>query len=325
MFTAYRTPIERATIEVLSIRPGERKVLLTGGVYGFYVPTGHLLYAVGETIRARAVRSRSARRDGRPPFPVVDSVAMNLTDGAAAFDVSENGHAGLPAGQLLRHRDRSGAGGPEGQRIAGASDARSLQQPAPLPDGSRIAVDIRSANSMGDVWVFQVGRSGGTRLTSEGGRDFGAEWTPDGRELIYSSERPYFDLYRRAADASRPARTAADRRPTTITPARSPAMANCLRSSLSGPRRRRALDRFRCRASRSRRAISRTGSTWRTPRCRRTAAGWRTTPTSRVGVEVYIQSFPDPQLKRGRFRPRTDRSRCGRGADGSWCTGRVTA
>jgi Tol biopolymer transport system component len=49
-----------------------------------------------------------------------------------------------------------------------------------------------------------VGRAGGTRVTSEAGRDFGAEWTPDGRELIYSSEHPTYDLYRRAADASRP-------------------------------------------------------------------------------------------------------------------------
>ena len=47
IFTAYRTPIERATIEVLSIRTGERKVLFTGGVFGFYVPAGYLLYAVG--------------------------------------------------------------------------------------------------------------------------------------------------------------------------------------------------------------------------------------------------------------------------------------
>ena len=52
LFTAYRTPIERATIEVLSIKTGEREVLVTGGVFGSYVPTGHLLYAVGETIRA---------------------------------------------------------------------------------------------------------------------------------------------------------------------------------------------------------------------------------------------------------------------------------
>jgi eukaryotic-like serine/threonine-protein kinase len=83
--------------------------------------------------------------------------------------------------------------------------AGRYQHPRLSPDGSRIAVDIRSANSLGDVWVFQVGRPSGTRLTSEGGRDWAAEWTPDGQELIYISERPYFDLYRRAADASRPA------------------------------------------------------------------------------------------------------------------------
>jgi len=52
LFTAYRTPIERATIEVLSISSGKRDVVFTGGVFGFYVPTGHLLYALGETIRA---------------------------------------------------------------------------------------------------------------------------------------------------------------------------------------------------------------------------------------------------------------------------------
>ena len=52
LFTAYRVPMESATIEVLTISTGERKVLLTGGVNGFYVPTGHLLFAVGETIRA---------------------------------------------------------------------------------------------------------------------------------------------------------------------------------------------------------------------------------------------------------------------------------
>ncbi len=116
------------------------------------------------------------------PVPVVDGVAMNLTDGAAAFDVSENGHARLPAGRFVRHGHGRGAG-----RTARASNRSPFPRrdrynnPRLSPDGGRLSVDIRSANSMGDVWVFQIGRSGGTRLTAEGGRDFGAEWTPDGR------------------------------------------------------------------------------------------------------------------------------------------------
>ena len=90
LFTAYRVPMESATIEVLTISTGERRVLLTGGVNGFYVPTGHLLFAVGETIRG--VPFDLDRLEVRGvPVSVVDDVAMNLTDGAAAFDVSETG------------------------------------------------------------------------------------------------------------------------------------------------------------------------------------------------------------------------------------------
>jgi Tol biopolymer transport system component len=183
LFTAYRTPIERATIEVLSIKTGERKVLLTGGVYGLYVPTGHLLYAVGETIRAVPFDLTRLAVTGTA-IPVVDSVAMNPSDGAAAFDVSENGTlAYLPVSSYVTETevmlvDRRG----NETRALPAADR--YQHPRLSPDGSRIAVDIRSANSLGDVWVFQMGRPSGTRLTSEGGRDWGAEWTPDGQELI---------------------------------------------------------------------------------------------------------------------------------------------
>jgi serine/threonine-protein kinase len=205
LFTAYRTPIENATIEVLTISTGQRKVLLTGGVYGFYVPSGHLLFAVGETIRAVPFELDQLEVRG-VPVSVVDDVAMNLTDGAAAFDVSETGTlAYLPVGSYVTDTelvlvDRKGNESPALPR------RDRYNNPRLSPDRARVSVDIRSANSMGDVWVFEIGRSGGTRITAEGGRDFGAEWTPDGRELIFSSERPFFDLYRRAADVTQPAR-----------------------------------------------------------------------------------------------------------------------
>jgi serine/threonine-protein kinase len=179
-------------------------VLLTGGVYGFYVPSGHLLFAVGETIRA--VPFELDRLEVRGvPVPVVDDVAMNLTDGAAAFDVSETGTlAYLPVDSYVTDAelvlvDRTG------KETLALPRRDRYNNPRLSPDGARVSVDIRSANSMGDIWVFEIGRSGGTRLTSESGRDFGAEWTPDGKELIFSSERPFFDLYRRAADATQAA------------------------------------------------------------------------------------------------------------------------
>jgi serine/threonine-protein kinase len=204
LFTAYRTPLDSATLEVLTISSGERRVLLTGGVHGFYVPTGHLLFAVGETIRAVPF-DLGAREVIGVPRTVVDDVAMNLTDGAAAFDVSENGTlAYLPVDSYVSETDVVLVDG-HGKETLALPKRDRYTNPRLSPDGSRIAVDIRSASSQGDVWVFDVGRSGGTRITSEDGREFGAEWTPDGKELIFSSERPFFDLYRRAADATRPA------------------------------------------------------------------------------------------------------------------------
>jgi Tol biopolymer transport system component len=300
VFTAYRTPIERATIEVLSISTGERKVLFTGGVFGFYVPTGHLLYAAGETIRAVPFDLKRLAVTG-PAVPVVDSVAMNSTDGAAAFDVSENGTlAYLPASSYVGETDvvlvdRRGTA----SRALPSSDR--YNHPRLSPDGGRISVDIRSANSMGDVWVFQVGRSGGTRITAEGGRDFGAEWTPDGRELIYSSENPTFDLFRRAADASRPAEPL-----------------------LTG-----TYDRYTGSVSRGGRLLAFVLSVpsgaelWTVPLegrptpARYLANGfnlahpalspdgrWMAYDSDESGrVEVYVQSFPDPSLKRWKVSP----------------------
>jgi eukaryotic-like serine/threonine-protein kinase len=203
IFTAYRTPIDRATIDVVSIRTGERKVLFTGGLFGLYVPTGHLIYAAGEAIRAVPFDLKRLEVTG-PARAVVDSVAMNPTDGAAAFDVSENGTlAYLPVSSYV-HQTNVVLVDRQGHETPALPASDRYDHPRFSPDGAHMSVGLRSASSVGDVWVFPIGRTNGIRVTSEAGRDFGAEWTPDGRELVFSSEHPTYDLYRRTADASRP-------------------------------------------------------------------------------------------------------------------------
>jgi serine/threonine-protein kinase len=221
---------------------------------------------------------------------------MNPTDGAAAFDVSENGTlAYLPVSSyasetdlvLVDRRGNASRALPESDRY---------HHPRLSPDGGRIAVDIHSATSLGDIWVFQVGRPGGTRITSEGGRDFGAEWTRDGREVVYASERPYFDLYRRAADASRPEEPILtgtfDHYPGSVTP----------------DGRRLAFSQ----------AVPGAGELWTVsirgdPDATRYFANgfnlahpvlspdgrWMAYDSDETGrVEVFVQSFPDPNLRR---------------------------
>jgi serine/threonine-protein kinase len=299
IFTAYRTPIERATIEVLSISTGKRRVLFTGGVYGFYVPAGYLLYAAGEAIRAVPFDLKRLAVTGTA-LPVVDSVALNATDGAAAFDVSANGTlAYLPVASYVTETDvvlvdRRGVE----TRAIPISDR--YDHPRLSPDGKHISVDIRSANSAGDVWVFPIGRAGGTRVTAEGGRDFGAEWTPDGHDLIYSSEHPTYDLYRRAADASRPAEPLMTGKYDRYT---GKASANLFPFVLSVTNSGSELWTLPLKGEPKATRYLANGFNLAHPAISPDGR-WMAYDSDEAGrVEVYAQSFPNPNLKRWKISP----------------------
>ncbi len=204
VFTAYRTPTARATIEVLDLETGVRKVLVQGGVMGRYAPSGHLLFARDESILAVPFDLGSLTVTGGAVVVVAD-VAMNYSDGFAAYDVSPSGTLVVMPTAVAGSRfqvvevDRRG-----GERVLFAQPDR-YQNPRYAPDPRRISLDIKPARGATDVWVMDASRGSRTRVTSEEASDFGALWTHDGRDLIYMSERPFFELYRRSADGSRAA------------------------------------------------------------------------------------------------------------------------
>jgi serine/threonine-protein kinase len=203
LFTAYRTPISKATIEVLDVETGVRKVLVEGGVMPRLTPTGHLLFARDESVLAVAFDSKKLEIHGSPVV-VIEDVAMNFSDGHASYDVSPNG-------TLAYIRASSAGSRVSVMQVDRRGNERPLvevpdryEEPRWAPDGRRISLTFAAERSAKDVWVLDPGRASRTRITTEAAADFGAVWTPDGRELIYMSERPLFELYRRASDASRP-------------------------------------------------------------------------------------------------------------------------
>jgi eukaryotic-like serine/threonine-protein kinase len=202
IFTAFSTPIERARIEALDLRSGERTVLLEGAVFGRYVPTGHLLFARGTTVFAVPM-SLSPLATSGTPIPVIEDVSHEPVEGRSAFAVSDNGTlVYLRASQYdtpseLTWHDRAGPATP----VPGAP--ASAHQPAISPDGNRIAYTLD--DNGWDVWVLDLIRGSRTRITTGGGADFSPFWTPDGERLVFVSERPVFDVYQRVADASAPA------------------------------------------------------------------------------------------------------------------------
>ncbi len=58
------------------------------------------------------------------------------------------------------------------------------------------------------MWIWDLGRETLDQLTRDPGRDLTPVWTPDSREVVFSSNRGgSFDLYQRAADGTGPVKT----------------------------------------------------------------------------------------------------------------------
>ncbi len=155
---------DKAEVVAQSLTTGERRVLASGRD-GRYVSTGHLVYALDNTIFAVPLDTSPPEvTDG--PVPLVEGVlqAGNL-GGAAHFSVSNNGTLVYVPG---------GDGGPGESSLAWVTlDGDETLLPAPRrtygsisvsPDGTRIAVDIGDG-SQRDIWIYRLDEGPLTRLT----------------------------------------------------------------------------------------------------------------------------------------------------------------
>ncbi len=200
IFTAVTSPVDDSRIVALSLETGEQKELIRGGFHGRYVDTGHLVYAVGNALRAVAFDIGSLEIVGAP-ISMVDGVLTKFS-GAANFDISQTGSlvyfpgsAGTSGLRRLVMVDR------EGDEDDVSAPPAGYDSPRFSPDGRFIAVEVAGENT--DVIVYDVERATPTRLTFAEGRDGFPIWTPDGQRIVFSSERDgTLNLFSKAADGT---------------------------------------------------------------------------------------------------------------------------
>jgi len=80
---------DEARIGVLSLETGERRVLVEGGTYARYAPSGHLVYARAGGLLAVPFDLKRLQVTG-PPVSILEGVSMGSAFGVAQFSASAN-------------------------------------------------------------------------------------------------------------------------------------------------------------------------------------------------------------------------------------------
>ena len=181
---------DQAQIVTHSLRSGERKTLVDGGSDGRYVPTGHLVYAVGGIVFAVPMDLRRLEVTGGP-VPIVEGVrrAGNIT-GAAQFDFSSAGSLVYLPGPIsattvqsdLALIDRKG--GVEPLKLPSGP----YQHPRAAPNGRQIAFATDDGKEA-IVWIYELGGMSSMRRLTFGGRNRFPIWSADGQRVAFQSDR----------------------------------------------------------------------------------------------------------------------------------------
>jgi len=177
---------EEAAIAVRPLKNGEEKIVASGGYFGRYVASGHLLYVHQGTLYAQAFDPvRLETRGG--PVPVQDEVAANPISGGGQFDVSSLGTLAYLPGKGQTQSGISWVTGKETTPIMPLAD-RLYLSPRVSPDGSRIAFSASGIGSgNGELWVQDLARSMPQQLTFNTRVARSPVWSHDGKHIALTA------------------------------------------------------------------------------------------------------------------------------------------
>ena len=158
--------------------------------------SGHLLFVRDGTLVAQPFDLGRLELTGTATA-IAEHIGYYPNYGHAGFSVSPNGlliyaPSATTAGQLT-WIDRSGTRGTT------VGPPATYATPQLSPDDSRmVAGVIDPLTATNDLWLFELNRGTSSRLTFDPASDFFPIWSPDGRTLVFSSDRSGIpDLYRK--------------------------------------------------------------------------------------------------------------------------------
>ena len=199
------------SVAIGDLRSGGITTLVPEGYLPRYLPTNHILYAVGSTLMAAPFDAAELALAGES-VPVIEGVGtgfsrrMNLTATTVSYAVSPAGTLVYLPDSISTNASRTlvivdpGEAGDAGLTVVG--NERISGDLRLSPDGTRLAVHFNGGEN--DIWIYDFARGTMSRLTLEPGEDETPVWSPDGRFVVFAGQRQKRAIFRVRADGSEP-------------------------------------------------------------------------------------------------------------------------
>lgn len=171
---------EHDAVYFASIDSAETNLVLRTNANAAFA-SGFLLFLRDTTLMADRFDARRGQLKG-DPLPVAEGIRYDPATWQAVFTASQSGilayHTGGVVGTKLVWFDRSG-------NELGSIGEKDIYSDLRLsPDGRRLAV---GRGDPGDIFIYELARRGGTRLTFDPADDGSPIWSPDGTRIVFST------------------------------------------------------------------------------------------------------------------------------------------
>ena len=181
----WHNSIADAELGVLDLATGVATPIIQG-VYGRYIPTGHIVYATSTGSLLRVPFDPTKSKITGAPLAIAEQIQVDAGSGSAQFSVSDNGTLAYMSGggagsARVVWVDRTGKQTPVDSAWRGQFSYVALS-----PDNSHLAIAVLGSEGE-QIWVKRLPSGPLSRLTFRAGGSSRPVWTPDGRRVTFIS------------------------------------------------------------------------------------------------------------------------------------------
>jgi serine/threonine-protein kinase len=186
LYTLWKSSLSDIGVHVWSRRTGETTLLAAGGSFGRLLPGGRFFYAQGGRLMAQSLDPQTLEPRSRA-VSVLDDLQQSPDDGDSPYAISDSGTLVYRPGGMWNARRRIVRVDREGRTTPIAVEPAAFEDVTISSDGTRLALATFDQGVV-SLYVHELSTGTTARITFDAFDNFPI-WTPDGRELFFTSSR----------------------------------------------------------------------------------------------------------------------------------------